>query len=489
MTKNLKTSGYPEPKAKDDSLTIASYLSAQIQNLDKWSDETIKNSFIGNLLNSVNNFLNQLQRKAKSQLYINSMLLISIMLLFVSLSLPYFANDRFGIGILIIFCFFIFILNIVFNKPVSLNFNSIDLLLLIFLLISTISTASSYFFKESFIGLLKYFVFFLCYIILKVTVLNSSKKIFFNLSGGLFLCSVITAAIGIYQYVIGVEPLANWEDPGVENIHTRVYSTVGNPNLLAGYLLLILPVGITLPFEMKSNLFYKIFFLIGSFLILLCLIFTGSRGGYVGLITGTIFSIIIFLFYLINRRDTANRTSTTIIFLIITTIVLLALIFLFPILRERMLTIFTFREHSSNNYRINVWLSCLKMFKDNWFIGIGPGNSTFRLAYGLYMVSGFDALAAYNIFLELALEVGILGCLTFIFIFLISFIKLHCLFWQKGKILALGIFISLISLLTQGFVDTVLFRPQVFVPFWFLLASIDTLGVDNFRNTKEKIRN
>jgi len=43
--------------------------------------------------------------------------------------------------------------------------------------------------------------------------------------------------------------------------------------------------------------------------------------------------------------------------------------------------------------------------KDNFLIGIGTGNTTFRLVYGLYMVTGFDALGAYNIYLDAYLDI------------------------------------------------------------------------------------
>ena len=193
------------------------------------------------------------------------------------------------------------------------------------------------------------------------------------------------------------------------------------------------------------------------------------------------FASIVFLFSLIKNR---SSSVFKIIFLSAFIIFILTIIFLFPILQERILTIFTFREHSSNSYRINVWLSCLKMLKDNWLFGIGPGNSTFRLAYGLYMFSGFDALGAYNIFLEFAIEAGIFSLLVFILIQLVSFLKLHCLFWENGNILALGVFISLVGLLIHGMVDTILLRPQVFVPYFFLLGSIAKLGskTDNIDN-------
>ena len=47
-------------------------------------------------------------------------------------------------------------------------------------------------------------------------------------------------------------------------------------------------------------------------------------------------------------------------------------------------------------------------------MGIGVGNQNFREIYGLYMKTGFDALSAYNIYLETAVESGIFALLAFL---------------------------------------------------------------------------
>ena len=444
-----------------------------ITNFDNWSDDVIKNSIFGKFFKL---FKGRFSSRGEPMARLFSQILIfSICILFVSLLLPQFAGDRFGIGIIILICFFFFLINLFLNK-IKFTFNSIDFLIIIFLLISLISSFSSYFFKESLIGLLKYILFFLSYLILKVVSQNISKNSFLFLWSFLFFCAVSIAGIGIHQYIVGVEPLANWEDPTVEDIHTRVYSTLGNPNLLAGYLLLFLPFGLIIPFETQSNFLTRLFYLIGSIMIFFCLIFTGSRGGYIGLIAGILALAFILLSYLL--KNTRNKITSTLIFTIVISMIIIAIFFLFPVIKERLLTIFTLREHSSNNFRVNVWLACLKLVKDNFLIGVGAGNNTFRLAYGLYMKSGFDALAAYNIFLEVLIELGILGFFTFILALFLSFVKLHYLFWERNNLLSIGIFISIISLIIQGMVDTVLFRPQIFIPFFFLLASIGKLEIE-----------
>jgi putative inorganic carbon (HCO3(-)) transporter len=443
--------------------------------LDKISNESIKNSFLGGLLypalKAITNSLSLLPKSIQDLFY--KLLILSIIVLLGALSLPMFASDRFGIGLIIIFMFLIFTLNL--NRIKDIDFNFIDILFISFLFLCTVSTFSSYFFKESLIGLFKYFIFFIGYLVIKFTFYNSEKKTLYNVLSSFFIFATITASIGIYQYIIGVEPLATWEDPNAEDTHTRVYSTLGNPNLLAGYLILALPIGLTLPFEEKSNLVKKIFYIICSLIVLLCLIFTGSRGGYIAFIAQLGASFFVLISFILKRFKSKNKKSTISIIIFSGVLLTGILMFMFPVITERLMTIFTLREHSSNSYRVNVWVSCLNMLKDNYFIGIGPGNATFRLAYGLYMISGFDALAAYNILLEFAVEAGILGFLIAILIFLTSFLKLHFIFWDRGSILGLGIFISLLGVFIHGMFDTIFFRPQVFIPFWVLIAAIAKL--------------
>ncbi len=400
-------------------------------------------------------------------------LIFSVIGLLGALSLPQFASDRFGIGLIIIFIFLISLFSL--DKFKNIDFNFIDLMLILFVLLCFISTFSSYFFKESLIGFFKYFVFFLGYLVTKSIFYTSEKKTMFNIFYGLIIFATITALYGIYQYIIGVEPLATWEDPNAEDLHTRVYSTLGNPNLLAGYLVLCLPLASFIGFKENSNILEKVFSILTTIILITCLIFTGSRGGYIAFICQFFIFLMVLLNFAIKNLNIPRKkviiAGTIGFILILITIILFA----FPVITERLMTIFTLREHSSNSYRVNVWVSCLDMLKDNFLIGVGPGNASFRLSYGLYMVSGFDALGAYNILLEIAIELGFIGVILALLISLSSFIKLHFIFWNKTDFFALGIFISIIGVFIQGIFDTVFFRPQIFIPFLILLATFAKL--------------
>ena len=81
-------------------------------------------------------------------------------------------------------------------------------------------------------------------------------------------------------------------------------------------------------------------------------------------------------------------------------------------LRVRLLSLFSGRQDSSNNFRINVWLAAIEMIQDRPWLGIGPGNSAFNLIYPLYQQPKFNALSAYSVPLELLVEGGVPGLLA-----------------------------------------------------------------------------
>jgi len=119
------------------------------------------------------------------------------------------------------------------------------------------------------------------------------------------------------------------------------------------------------------------------------------------------------------------------------------------------------------------------MFKDNWLLGIGVGNKNFREIYGLYMRTGFDALSAYNIFLETAVESGIFALIAFLG-FLFVMLKDGISFIVKSDKVRDVIFvavpvISICAVMVHGLVDTVFFRPQIQFIFWTMVAIISAV--------------
>ena len=158
-------------------------------------------------------------------------------------------------------------------------------------------------------------------------------------------------------------------------------------------------------------------------------------------------------------------------------------IILTPKILKRVLSIFMLRGDSSTSFRMNVYHSTWNMFLDNWFTGIGVGNETFRNMYGLYMITGFDALSAYSIYLEIAVESGIFALLIFLLFFgmliksSINFINND--FQIEQKVIVISILIMITGVFVHGFVDTIFFRPQLQFLFWTNIAMLSVILDEN----------
>ena len=91
------------------------------------------------------------------------------------------------------------------------------------------------------------------------------------------------------------------------------------------------------------------------------------------------------------------------------------------------------------------------------------------------MKTGFDALSAYNIYLEIAVESGFFALLTFLgFIIANLYSAVRYIKIKKNiNVIYLSVaLISLIGILVHGIVDTVFFRPQIQFVFWTMIGII-----------------
>jgi putative inorganic carbon (HCO3(-)) transporter len=93
--------------------------------------------------------------------------------------------------------------------------------------------------------------------------------------------------------------------------------------------------------------------------------------------------------------------------------------------------------------------------------------------YSLYMYSGFEALGAYNIFLEVLSEMGVVGLVVFCWLLLAFVARNLYTFWAgegANRWWAAAILAAFAGTLMMGMFDTVFYRPSVQLQFWLLLA-------------------
>lgn len=423
----------------------------------------------------------------KNSYFIENLPEIITFLAFLTLIASTFLETE-KLGLIILSAFALLPLKFITKKDSEIKFDILDLLVFLYVMFFCLAALFSSWFFDSIHGLTKIFTFFFSYIVFKDSIKEYPHFRFWYLILLAFLC-VSQSLMGIHQQIFGVEALAGWQD--MNNIDptqamTRVFGTLKplNPNLLAGYLIATMPAILGCVFYNFKKIQLNIFAGLALFATFLAIIFTGCRGSYIA-ITAQMLAFIAISGHII-WNDFKEKKYLRKIWLgsILTGFLgISALIFSQEALQSRVLSIFAKRDDSSNSFRFNVYQSSIKMFKDNWLCGIGVGNWTFREVYGLYMRTGFDALGAYSVPLEIAVETGVLGLINFsIFIStaIISASKKICFDNSYNeKIILATILISIIGMMVHGIVDTVWFRPQIQFVFWLMIAILSTSNEDN----------
>ena len=358
--------------------------------------------------------------------------------------------------------------------------NRFELWLLAYFMIVIISLAGSTLFGLSLKGFMKTLTYLGFYVSV-VHYLKYHREHVKYVLGAIAAGVCFESIIGVMQNFAHVSEISTWQDVSnlnPEQVMTRVYGTLQplNPNLLGGYFVAGIPAlfGLCGYFAYNKQINSAIMFLILSCLGVITLFLTGCRGAYIGcmVIISGLFLVCGKFFW--HRFKNWFLSAIALMFVIATSAILFV-----SSLRARVFSIFAMRQDSSNSFRFNVYQSSVQMFKDNWLLGIGVGNKNFREIYGLYMRTGFDALSAYNIFLETAVESGIFALIAFLG-FIITMLKQGIQFILKSENIEEIIFvstavISISAMMFHGLVDTVCFRPQMQFMFWAMVRIISAV--------------
>jgi putative inorganic carbon (HCO3(-)) transporter len=290
--------------------------------------------------------------------------------------------------------------------------------------------------------------------------------------------ALIVSVYGLQQWFLGADALATWVDPeSTMTKTTRVYSYLGNPNLLAGYLIPAVVLSLVAVFAWQRWL-PKVLALTMFAVNTACLVLTFSRGGWIGLLVA-LFALLLLLAYQmsIHLPPFWRTWSLPILLGSISLVLVAAVLFVEPI-RDRFFSIFAGRGDSSNNFRINVWAAVIEMIKDRPFLGIGPGNAAFNKIYPLYQRPRYNALSAYSFLLEVAVETGLIGLACFAWLLLVTFntalVQLRQLarIGSRQALWLIGAIASLLGILAHNTFDTVLYRPEINTLWWLMMATV-----------------
>lgn len=450
---------------------------------------------INNLLASFQNAFKPVYEKSYFLQKIDWLILVNILLVMFTSTCA--QSD--SIGYFAIFAIILTVIKLFTKAGEKFELSLADKFLLVYFLVVLISVAGSSLLYLSLKGFFKTFIYLGFYVSLVHYFkdnIDKIKYVFLAFAAALSF----EAIIAFLQNFSSVGEISGWQDTSrlnPEEVMTRVYGTLKpyNPNLFGGYMLSCLPCFLALPFINKKFLIWA---LTGGVLSSIALVLTGCRGAYIGFFFEAVVLVCITYKFL---KPVYKKMFGTVVAL--GAVLLSFVVVSISALRARIFSIFAMRSDSSNSFRFNVYNSCIDMFKDNWLLGIGVGNQNFREIYGLYMKTGFDALSAYNIYLEIAVESGVFALVAFVgFIGVNVFKAVNYVFRfitspqpspvRRGGTRVIYVacaLVSIVGILFHGIVDTVFFRPQIQFTFWIMVAIIRVITAESVLGIYDKREN
>ena len=348
-----------------------------------------------------------------------------------------------------------FVIKMLIGKQKEYKITEPSLFITGFLLVALFSSLTSFNIAKSLQSYALYLVFSFIYFIIVNSI--KTKNQWYNLVVVFVLAGFLVALYGVYQNYFVTITDTSWIDEDMfEDIKTRVYSTFDNPNVLGQYLVMVIPVAFGLMWSDK-RLGAKAAYLGIVCVMMACLIFTWSRAAWVG--------IILALGFFMVMKD--RRWASLLV------VGILIMPFVLPQSIISRLTSLGNMNDSSTAYRCSVWLSSLRMAGDYWMSGIGLGAGAFERVYQKYALNGAGfALHSHNFYIQLVVEMGILGIFLFAMIMISTYRKIVSIKDKNSsnKNIAIAMGGALIGYMFQGIAENLWYNYRMILLFFIYLG-------------------
>lgn len=313
--------------------------------------------------------------------------------------------------------------------------------------------------------LMVYAVFTLAFVLIANTI--KTKQQWGLLLALLVMSTFLVSLYGVYQNFFIDSTTQSWVDSEMfEDIKTRVYSTLDNPNVLGQFLILTIPLCIACMLSAKK-LLSKLIYLAITAVAAACLAFTWSRGAWVGVV------LAIAVFFLLKDKR----------WIAVGVLAIAIMPFVLPeSIMSRLLSIGNTGD-SSTSYRVSVWIGSIRLIRDFWATGIGLGSEAFLEIYPSYALGGANfALHSHNFYLQWIVDMGIAGLIVYFMILLtavksISTVKAKNTLIRNATPAMTG---ALVGYLFQGMAENLWYNYRMILIFWIYMALIQTgAHIDN----------
>jgi putative inorganic carbon (HCO3(-)) transporter len=336
--------------------------------------------------------------------------------------------------------------------------------LLFFILFGALSVAAS---PDKFFSAYNYVVLMGSYMAIYFITLHQVKSEgqIKKLALAAALAAIIAIGYGFYQYFHGIDVSTMlWVDgEQFPELKTRVFSTLENPNIFAGYLLTVLCMAFAAFLKLEEKK-YKIFAALLFLAAAACLGMTYCRGAWL-----TFAAVLAIYTWKNNKR-------LFLLFLAAAAVI----VALEPAVQQRLFSSFGVGDTSSE-MRMAMWESTIAMIIDKPLFGIGWG--AYWMVYPEYDFYINDPsvliVHAHNLYLNYMAEIGLVGAFGF---FACMAGHLYLALEKSAprasaflNALALGAGLSIVCIMINGITDFVLFNIQLSLLYWFLNAIIEAV--------------
>lgn len=282
-----------------------------------------------------------------------------------------------------------------------------------------------------------------------------------QLIGAFLGVSLLVSVIGLAQKIFGVTAEGIWVDPKqFPDIKVRVFSTLVNPNILAGYLVLVIAYSTAFFNQTKAYKKWRLAFLVTGLLAALCLLYTYSRGNWVACAVMLLAFCVLFcrkaFIPILGGGAAVLATGGTAVL-------------------HRLASI---QGGYGGDTSIALRMAYLKSTK--WIIEefpLGVGWYGYRFVYPTYNFYLADKSVimyhCHNIFLNIWAELGAHGLLAFLVVWWGIFLPAGWRLAYYGRSLWLkamgrGYVLATVGIIVGGLTDHVYFNTQMGLCFWTL---------------------
>lgn len=292
----------------------------------------------------------------------------------------------------------------------------------------------------------------------------------------LSVLGIALALHGIYQFIIAVPIPSGWVSQTESAVRTRVFSIVGSPNILGSLFVLLAPMVAALAYYLE-NIYLKLLAWCGVGVMCLSLLFTFSKGAWIGMAV----AVIIFAFFIDRRLISLMLVGAA------------GAVCFVPSVANRITYLFTsdYVAASMSGGRMVRWeTGRLLLQESNKWLGFGLGRFGGAVAMQNQILDKTDTFEYFymdNYYLKTAVEMGYIGLIFFIILLaglliwlLRSVGRIH---HDKMSLLGYGMFAGMCGVLVHCYFENIFEVPYMVSYFWAMGAAVFYLGYFRKRST------